>query len=115
MFTFVFFNSGIWGAYFSSMLLVVWNQGVEKTTYIINIYRTGSCFFGIVVGLLIRYTGRFKPFALYFLIPLMMLGVGLMIEFRQPDQNIGYVIMTQILIAFAGGPIVLCGEMAMMA
>jgi len=115
MFTFLFFNSAVWGSYFSSMLLVVWNQGVEKTTYIVNIYRTGSCFFAIVIGLFIRWTGRFKPFALYFLMPLMMLGVGLMIQFRQPDQSIGYVVMTQIFVAFAGGPLVICGEMAMMA
>lgn len=115
MFTFLFFNSAVWGSYFSSMLLVVWNQGVEKTTYIVNIYRTGSCFFAIVIGLFIRLTGRFKPFALYFLMPLMMLGVGLMIQFRQPDQSIGYVVMTQIFVAFAGGPLVICGEMAMMA
>jgi MFS family permease len=115
MFTFLFFNSAVWGSYFSSMLLVVWNQGVEKTTYIVNIYRTGSCFFALVIGLFIRWTGRFKPFALYFLMPLMMLGVGLMIQFRQPDQDIGFVIMTQIFVAFAGGPLVICGEMAMMA
>ena len=115
MFTFLFFNSAVWGSYFSSMLLVVWNQGVEKTTYIVNIYRTGSCFFAIVIGLFIRWTGRFKPFALYFLMPLMMLGVGLMIQFRQPDQSIGYVVMTQIFVAFAGGPLVICGEMSMMA
>lgn len=115
MFTFVFFNSAVWGSYFISMLLVVWNTGVEKATYISNIYRTGSSFFAIIIGLFIRSTGRFKPFALYFLIPLMMLGVGLMIQFRQPNQDIGYVVMTQIFVAFAGGPIVICGEMAMMA
>lgn len=115
MFLFVFFNSAVWNSYFISMLLVVWNTGVEKATYISNIYRTGSSFFAIVIGLFIRWTGRFKPFALYFLIPLMMLGVGLMIQFRQPEQDIGYIVMTQIFVAFAGGPIVICGEMAMMA
>lgn len=115
MFVFIFFNSAVWGSYFVSMLLVVWNTGIEKATYISNIYRTGSCFFAIVIGLFIRWTGRFKPFALYFLVPLMMLGVGLMIRFRQPDADIGYIVMTQIFVAFAGGPIVICGEMAMMA
>lgn len=115
MFSFLFFSSAVWGSYFTSMVLVVWNQGVERTTYISNIYRTGSCFFALVVGLLIRWTGRFKPFALYFLMPLMMLGVGLMIQFRQPDQEIGFVVMTQIFVAFAGGPLVICGEMSMMA
>lgn len=113
--TFVFFNSAVWGSFFISMLLLVWNTGIEQATYISNIYRTGSCFFAIIIGLGIRWTGRFKPFALYFLVPLMMLGVGLMIHFRQPEQDIGFVVMTQIFVAFAGGPIVICAEMAMMA
>lgn len=115
MFVFVFFNSAVWGSYFSSMLLVVWDVGVEKAAYIGNIYRTGSCFSALVLGVLIRLSGRYKPFALFFLMPLMMLGVGLLIHFRQPGQDIGYIIMTQIFIAFAGGPIVVCGEMAMMS
>lgn len=115
MFTFVFFTSAVWGGYFTSMLLVAYNQGVDRTTYISNIYRTGSCAFAIPMAWVIRRTGRFKPLALYFLLPLMMLGVGLMIQFRRPDVDIGLVVMTQIFVAFAGGPIVLCGEMAMMA
>ncbi|KAH7171274.1 major facilitator superfamily domain-containing protein [Dactylonectria macrodidyma] len=115
MFTFVFWNSAIWGSYFTSMLLVVWNTGVTKATYISNIYRVGSCFSGLVIGYLMARTGRFKWVNLYFAAPLMLLGVGLMIQFRQPDSPIGYVIMTQILVAFAGGPVVLSGEMAMMA
>ncbi|KAF1811226.1 siderophore iron transporter mirB [Eremomyces bilateralis CBS 781.70] len=115
MFTFVFFNSAVWNSYFTSMLLVVWNTGVAKATYITNIYRVGSCFSALIIGVFIRWSGRFKWVALYFAIPLMMLGVGLMIHFRQPDVDIGYVIMTQIFVAFAGGPIVIAGEMAMMA
>ncbi|KAF7554640.1 hypothetical protein G7Z17_g2785 [Cylindrodendrum hubeiense] len=115
MFTFVFWNSAIWGSYFTSMLLVVWNTGVTQATYISNIYRVGSCFSALVIGFLMVRTGRFKWVNLYFAIPLMLLGVGLMIHFRQPDTPIGYVIMTQVFVAFAGGPVVISGEMAMMA
>jgi MFS family permease len=115
MLTFVFFNSMVWGSFFTSMLLVVWNQAPSQATYISNIYRTGSCFAGLPIGYLIRRTRRFKWVALYYALPLMTLGVGLLIYFRQPDSPIGYVIMTQIFIAFAGGPIVLAAEMAMMA
>ncbi|KAK3298096.1 uncharacterized protein B0H64DRAFT_474098 [Chaetomium fimeti] len=112
---FVFFNSAVWGGYFNSMLMVVWNRTITEATYISNIYRVGSCFSALVIGFLIRYTRRFKWAALYFSLPLMILGVGLMIEFRHPDSNIGYVIMTQIFVAFAGGPIVICVELAMMS
>jgi MFS family permease len=115
MLALVFFNSSVWGSYFYSMLLVVWNQNVTNATYISNIYRVGSCLSALVIGYLIRYTKRFKWAALYFSMPLMILGVGLMIEFRRPDTNIGYVIMTQIFTAFAGGPIVICVELAMMS
>ena len=115
MFFFVFANSAIWGSYFSSMLLVVWNTGITKATYISNIYRVGSCFAALPIGYLVRLTGRFKWVATYYGIPLMLLGVGLMIHFRQASQSLGYVIMTQIFVAFAGGPIVVAGEMAMMA
>ncbi|KAF7562597.1 hypothetical protein G7046_g1531 [Stylonectria norvegica] len=115
MFTFIFFGAAVWGGYFTSMLLLVWNTGVTKATYISNIYRVGSCFSALILAYFMRLTGRFKWVNLYFSIPLMILGVGLMIHFRQPDQGIGYVVMTQIFVAFAGGPIVVAGEMAMMA
>lgn len=48
-------------------------------------------------------------------LPLMMLAVGLMIHFRRPDQDIGYISMTQIFVSFASGTTVICGELAMMA
>ena len=115
MFTFVFANSLIWGSFFTSMLLVVWNTGITKATYISNIYRVGSCFAGLLIGYFIRMTGRFKWAATLYALPLMLLGVGLMIYFRQASQDIGFVVMTQIFVAFAGGPMVIAGEMAMMA
>ncbi|OLN81917.1 Siderophore iron transporter mirB 7 [Colletotrichum chlorophyti] len=115
MFFFVFFNSAVWGSYFTSMLMAVWDTNVSEATYISNIYRSGSCLFAIIISSLIYKTGRFKPFALYFCIPLMMLGVGLMIKFRQPNAPLGYIIMTQLFVAFAGGPTVICGEMAMLS
>ncbi|KAH8885543.1 MFS general substrate transporter [Thozetella sp. PMI_491] len=115
MLFFIFFSAGVWGNYFSSQLLVEFNQGVTETTYILNIYRVGSCFSAIFIGFFIRWSGRFKWVALWFGLPLMALGEGLLIYFRQPDSNLGYIIMTQIFIAFAGGPLVIAGEMAMMA
>ncbi|KAK3321277.1 major facilitator superfamily domain-containing protein [Cercophora scortea] len=115
MMFFVFMNSAVWGTYFTSMLMVVWNQTLTRATYISNIYRVGSCFSALVIGYLIRRTGRFKWVALYFAMPLMILGVGLMIRYREPDSDIGLIIMTQIFVAFAGGPLVVSAEIAMMA
>ncbi|OQE38028.1 hypothetical protein PENCOP_c009G02538 [Penicillium coprophilum] len=115
MFVFEFFNSMVWGSYFSSMLQVVWGLNVTEASYVSAIYRVGSCLCCLLVGFLIRWTGRFKWLAVYFSYPLMILGVGLMIKFRQPDAGIGYICMTQIFVAFAGGTTVICGELAMMA
>ncbi|KAJ5589040.1 hypothetical protein N7537_011718 [Penicillium hordei] len=115
MFIFEFFNSAVWGSYFGSMLQVVWGLDVTEASYVSAIYRVGSCLFCLLVGFLIRWTGRFKWLAVYFSFPLMILGVGLMIKFRQPDAGIGYICMTQIFVAFAGGTTVICGELAMMA
>ncbi|RFU79862.1 siderophore iron transporter [Trichoderma arundinaceum] len=111
----VFVSWYIWDSYFLSFLQVVNGLDVTQSSYIAQIYSVGSCLWAILVGLIIRYTGRFKPVCLFFGVPVTILGVGLMIHFRQPDVNIGYIIMCQIFIAFAGGTIVICEQTAVMA
>ncbi|KAF3071147.1 Siderophore iron transporter mirB [Daldinia childiae] len=105
----------IWTAYFSSFLQVVLNLDVTQTGYIGNIYSLGSCFFSFIVGILIRWTGRFKWITLYFGVPVTILSIGLLIHFRQPGTHIGWIIMCEILYAFAGGACVICEQMAVMA
>lgn len=105
----------VWDSYFYSMLVVVFNQSVTHATYISNTYTMGSCSFSFVVGAAIKYTGRLKWWAMYFGVPITMLGSGLMIYFRQPDVNIGYIVMCQIFIAFGGAALVLCEQMTVMA
>lgn len=102
----------IWNSYFFSFLVVVNNQTVTHASYITNIYSIGSCFWAVIVGLLIRYTGRFKWLPLYFGCPISVLGVALMVVFRQPNVNIGYIIMCQIFIAFGGGTTVIVQQLA---
>jgi MFS family permease len=111
----LFISFYIWNAYFSSFLQVVNNLDMTKSSYILNVYSIGSCFWSLIVGVLIRYTGRFKWLALYFGVPVTILGVGLMAAFRQPDVNVGYIVMCQIFIAVAGGTLVICEQMAAMA
>jgi MFS family permease len=105
----------IWNGFFSSFLQVVVGLTVTEATYVGRIYNMGSCFWGLVVGGLIRYTGRFKWLALYFGAPLMILGVALMVQFRQPGVAVGYIVMCQVFIALAGGTLVICEQMAVMA
>jgi predicted MFS family arabinose efflux permease len=103
-----------WDAYFNPYLQVVHDLSIKEAGYVANIYNLGSCFWAIVVGLLIRYTGGFKWLALA-AVPFQILGTGLMIYFREPHWGIGYVVMTQIFIAFSGGTLVICQEVAIMS
>lgn len=103
-----------WDAYFTSYLQVVHNLSLEDAGYVGNIYNIGSCFWGIVVGFFILWTGHFKWLAVS-AVPVQILGTGLMIYFRQPHWGIGYVIMCQIFIAFSGGTLVVTEQIAIMA
>ncbi|KAK3673345.1 MFS siderochrome iron transporter 1 [Recurvomyces mirabilis] len=105
----------IWNSYFQSFLQVVNGLTITEASYVGQIYTIGSCFWAIVVGLAIKWTGRFKWIALYFGVPMQILGVALMIKFRQPGVKIGYVVMCQIFIALSGGALVICEQMAVMA
>ncbi|KAF2798876.1 siderophore iron transporter-like protein [Melanomma pulvis-pyrius CBS 109.77] len=105
----------VWDSYFYSLLIVLFNQPVVYATYISNIYTMGSCFICLVYGVALRYYGKLKMYSLIWGVPLTMLGVGLMIKFRQPDENIGYVIMCLIFIAFGGGVLVTSEQTTLMA
>ncbi|KAL6710301.1 hypothetical protein ACN47E_009247 [Coniothyrium glycines] len=105
----------IWDSYFYSMLIVVYNQSVTHATYISNIYTMGSCFICLVYGVVLRHYGKLKVFSFFWGAPLTILGVGLMIAFRQPDVNIGYIVMCLIFIAFGGGVLVTSEQTTLMA
>ncbi|KAF4548188.1 MFS siderochrome iron transporter 1-like protein [Elsinoe fawcettii] len=105
----------IWNSYFYSFLIVVNGESIANASYIRNIYSIGSCFWAVIVGLLIKISGRFKALALFIGVPLSVLGVALMVAFRRPDVNIGYIVMCQIFIAFGGGTTVICQQIAVMA
>ncbi|KAF2147620.1 siderophore iron transporter-like protein mirB [Myriangium duriaei CBS 260.36] len=105
----------IWNSYFYSCLVVVFDQSISHATYITNTYTIGSCVWSVVMGIIIRYNGRLKWQALYFGLPLSLLGTGLMVKFRQPDSNVGYIVMCQVFIALGGGTLVICEQMTVMA
>ena len=111
----LFISFYCWDSYFTSYLQVVHYLSITEASYVGNIYTVGSSLWALVVGLLIRWSGRFKWLALYFGVPLQILGIGLMIYFRQPSWQIGFTVMCQIFIAFSGGTIVICEQMAVMA
>ncbi|KAF8534948.1 major facilitator superfamily domain-containing protein [Trichophaea hybrida] len=111
----IFISFYCWDAYYSSYVQVVHNQSIKNAGYIYNIYSIGSCFFAVLVGVFIKFTMQFKYLTLFFAVPLYVLATGLMIHFRQAHTDIGYVVMCQIFIAFAGGTLYICEQLAIMA
>jgi MFS family permease len=104
-----------WNSFFGSFLQVVYDLGVDQASYVVQTYTVCSVICAIAVGVLIHYTGRFKPACLYVGIPLSILGLGLMIHFRFPGENVGYVVMCQIFISVAAGVVIICDEIAILA
>lgn len=110
----LYFSFYCWELYFYYFVMVVYNLEISMTGYMSQIYNVGSCFWGVIFGLWVRYIKTFKYTCLFFALPLMILGAGLMIRFRGQDGNIGYIVMCQIFIAFAGGSLVIGEDMAVM-
>lgn len=109
------FSFYCWDLYFFYFCMVVYNLTQSEGGYMQQIYNIGSCFWGVVFGVWVRYTKRFKYTCLLFGLPLLVLGGGLMIHFRGQGNDIGYIIMCQIFIAFGGGTLVIGRDMAVMA
>ncbi len=68
----------------------------------------------LLVGYAIRRTRRFKRL-LYGAVHIYILAQGLMIRFRQPNQSVGYLVFTQILISFGGSIFVIVFQVAILA
>lgn len=113
--TVLFISFFCWNSFFSSFLMVVNDLSVTEASYVIQAYNLGGSLFAIAAGVAIRYTGRFKAITLYGALPVYTLFMGLMIHFRQPDMNIGYIIMCQIFMAFASGIIIITPQIAAMS
>lgn len=110
-----FISFYIWNSFFGSFLQVVMNLDLTTTGYITQTFNVGSCFFALIVGLVIRQTGNYKWPVLFFGLPITVLGVGTMIKFRHPGVNIGYIVMSQIFVAFGGGTNSVCQQVAIMS
>jgi MFS family permease len=111
----LFFSYMCWSMYFGSILQVVNNLSVTHASYIMSTYTVGGYVFAALIGAFMSYTGRFKPVTLFLAIPLVVLGTGLLIHFNGPTENIGYIIMCQIFIAFGGGVMTITAEIAILA
>ena len=54
----------IWESFFYCLLQFMSNQTVTEATYISNNYTTGSCFWCLIFGAILRYNGRLEWWAI---------------------------------------------------
>ncbi|OTA52466.1 siderophore iron transporter mirB [Hypoxylon sp. EC38] len=107
----VFMTTFIWDAYYSSYLQVVHGLSISISNYVLNAYSLTSYFTGPFIALYIRWTGHVKYPALV-AVPIYLLGTALIIYFRVPGSQVGYLAMCQVLVGFGVGMI---GQMAQLA
>jgi hypothetical protein len=103
-----------WASYFTSFLQVVNNLTLAQAGYVSSTFDVVSGILLLGVGLLIRKTGYFR-WLLYIAVPLYVFAQGLMIYFRRPNQNIGYIVMCQIFIAIGGSVFIIVEQIAILA
>jgi MFS family permease len=111
----IFLSYSCWASYFSSFLQVVNDLSITDASYVVQTYTVGGVICSLIAGAVISYTGRYKPITLYFALPLTVLGIGLMVHFREPDQNVGYLVMCVIFTSFAVGVLNVTAEISIMA
>ncbi|CAG8023798.1 unnamed protein product [Penicillium olsonii] len=103
-----------WNNYFQNFLQVVNDLSIADSGYIVNTFDVVSGVLLFFVGAAIRKTGRFK-WLLYISVPLYILGQGLMIHFRRPDQKVGYQVMCQIFLSVGGSIFIIVEQLAILA
>ncbi|KAH8879148.1 siderophore iron transporter mirB [Thozetella sp. PMI_491] len=103
-----------WNSYFTSFLQVVNNLSVAEAGYVNSTFQVVSGVLLFIVGYLIRRTGRFR-WLFFVAVPLYIFALGLMIYFRRPNGQIGYIVMCEILISIGGSIFILCVQLAVLA
>jgi hypothetical protein len=103
-----------WFNYYTSFLQIVNNLTLAEAGYVSNTFDVVSGVLLLLVGYLIRRTGRFK-WLLYIAVPLYIFAQGLMIYFRRPNQSVGYLVMCQIFISIGGSIFIIIEQLAILA
>lgn len=103
-----------WDNYFTSFLQVVNDLSIDTAGYVNNTFNVVSGVLLLMVGYIIRRTGRFK-WLLYIAVPLYIFAQGLMIYFRRPNQSVGYLVMCQIFISIGGSIFIIIEQLAILA
>ncbi|KAJ4347816.1 uncharacterized protein N0V89_009186 [Didymosphaeria variabile] len=88
--------------YFYSYLLIVQNKSITTAGNITRVFSLSSTVSSIIVSLIIKYTGHYKYYVtvgscIY------LLGMGIMLRYRNEDASTATLVGTQIAIGIGGG------------
>lgn len=111
----LFVSYSCWNGYFSSFLQVVNGLSVTDASYIVQSGTVVQILANITAGAVISYTGRYKPISVFLAFPLIVLGTGLLIYFRQPSHHVGYIAMCNVFLNFGFGILMLTVEIGILA
>jgi MFS family permease len=100
--------------YLSSYALVVFDWSYKYWTYFNNTFTMASCFFGVVVGLIQRYTHRTK-YLQCFGLSLQVVAMGITLWARYDNCNTASIVWPQILIGIGGACSVVGSQVASQA
>ncbi|KAK5121543.1 hypothetical protein LTR85_005377 [Meristemomyces frigidus] len=103
-----------WANYFTSFLQVVNDLSIAEAGYVSNTFDVVSGVLLLIVGFVIRKTGRFK-WLLYIAVPLYIFTQGLMIYFRRANQSVGYLVMCQVFISIGGSVFIIIEQVSILA
>jgi hypothetical protein len=88
--------------YFYSYLMVARNTGPVAAGHITLTFSFASTVSSIVISLVIKYTKHYKYYMMAGIF-VYMLGIGLMLRYRNINATEAQVIMTQIIVGIGGG------------
>ncbi|CUM48552.1 unnamed protein product [Debaryomyces tyrocola] len=111
---FYFIASKIGSTYLSSFVLVYKDWSTRDWTYFNNTNTICKSFFGLLAGILHRYTHRYKYLQI-FGVCIEIISCGLLVSIRDANTNTATLVMSQILSGMGGGFAVFSSRLAIQA
>ncbi|KAG7087766.1 hypothetical protein E1B28_013707 [Marasmius oreades] len=106
---FFYFMAGqLRGLYFSSFIYIVEEWSIKNWTYFNNTMTICLCVFGVVAGLILRWTHRYKTLQIIGLC-IKIIGIGILLDGKKATRSTAAFAMSQVLIG-AGGAFSVVGS-----
>ncbi|KAF2723172.1 MFS general substrate transporter [Polychaeton citri CBS 116435] len=114
MYGLMFLSIYCWDTYYYSYLQVVNRQSITTAGYILNSFSLMASFISPFTGLVLRYWGSPKWLSIG-VTPFAVLGTALLIHFRHPGTDVGWLVMCQLFSGIYSGVWALTGQLIITA